>query len=71
MNSSKIHLLTYIQGLTLLVYKDAHGHQLDALLPNGTVSCYRAIFYLPVRSFERPSSQISSPKSSLTEQFSD
>lgn len=45
MNTSKIHLLTYIQGLTLLVYKDAHGHQIDALLPNGTVSCYRAIFY--------------------------
>ncbi|HEY9600602.1 MAG TPA: hypothetical protein V6C85_03265 [Allocoleopsis sp.] len=45
MTQSKIHLLSYIQGLTLLVYKDAHGHQLDALLPNGTVYRYNSIFY--------------------------
>ncbi|HEY9740925.1 MAG TPA: hypothetical protein V6C90_10590 [Coleofasciculaceae cyanobacterium] len=45
MTKTKIHLLTVIQGLILLVYEDAHGHQFEALTPNGEVYHHNGVYY--------------------------
>lgn len=45
MLKTRIHLLTNIQGLFLLVYEDAHGHKLEALSPNGEVYRHNQIYY--------------------------
>jgi hypothetical protein len=45
MIKTKIHLLTVIQGLILLVYEDARGHQFEAISPLGYVYRHREIYY--------------------------
>ena len=45
MLKSKIHVLTNIQGLFLLVYEDAQGHKFEALSPNGEVYRHSEIYY--------------------------
>lgn len=45
MTPTKIHLLTVIQGLILLVYKDAHAHHFEALSLNGVVYRHSGIYY--------------------------
>ncbi len=42
---STISLITNVFGYTLLVFKDCHGYQLDAIAPNGDRYCYGEIFY--------------------------
>lgn len=38
--------ITNVQGYTLLVFKDSHGYQVDAIAPNGDRYCYGSeIFY--------------------------
>ncbi len=45
MTKTKIHLLTVIQGLILLVYEDAQAHHFEALSPNGIVYRHSGIYY--------------------------
>ncbi len=45
MLKTQIHLLTIIQGLILIVYKDAQGHHFEAIAPNGTIYRHSGIFY--------------------------
>lgn len=40
-----ISLITNVLGYTLLVFKDCHGYQVDAIAPNGDCYCYGEIFY--------------------------
>ncbi len=42
---STICLIANIQGYTLLVFKDCHGYQIDAIAPNGDRYCHGEIFY--------------------------
>ena len=45
MTKTKIHLLTVIEGLILLVYEDASGYQFEAIAPSGYVYRHREIYY--------------------------
>ena len=45
MTPTKIHLITIIQGLILLVYKDAHAHHFEALSLNGIVYRHSGTYY--------------------------
>ncbi len=40
-----ISLIINVQGYTLLVFKDCHGYQVDAIAPNGDRYCHGDIFY--------------------------
>ncbi len=40
-----ICLITNVFGYTLLVFKDRHGYQIDAIAPNGDRYCLGEIFY--------------------------
>lgn len=41
---STVCLITNVHGYTLLVFKDCHGYQIDAIAPNGDRFCYGEIF---------------------------
>lgn len=45
MTKTKIHRLTIIRGLILLVYEDAQAHHFEALSPNGIVYRHSGIYY--------------------------
>lgn len=42
---STIQVITSVEGFTLLVFKDRHGYQVDAIAPNGDRYCHGEIFY--------------------------
>lgn len=44
-----ICLITNVQEYTLLVFKDCHGYQVDAIAPNGDRYCKGEIFYSALR----------------------
>lgn len=44
-NKGSICLITSVCGYTLLVFKDRHGYQVDAIAPNGDRYCNGEIFY--------------------------
>ncbi len=44
-NKASICLITSVCGYTLLVFKDCHGYQVDAIAPNGDRYCNGEIFY--------------------------
>jgi len=45
MTKTKIHLVTFIQKLIRLVYKDARGYQFEAISSNGNIYRHSEIYY--------------------------
>jgi hypothetical protein len=45
MTKTRIHLLTIIQGLILVVYENAHGFHFEALSANGEVYRHSGVYY--------------------------
>jgi hypothetical protein len=44
MTKTKIHLVTFIQKLILLMYKDARGYQFEAISSNGNIYHHSEIY---------------------------